>query len=70
MMKLSNICKSIAAVFVAASASLAVEVWDGSVAESFAEGKGTVAEPYKISNVVLGTKITVFDLNGEMVHLN
>lgn len=57
MLKLSNICKSIAAVFVAASASLAVEVWDGSVAESFAEGKGTVAEPYKISN---GAELALF----------
>lgn len=79
MLKLSNICKSIAAVFVAASASLAVEVWDGSVAESFAEGKGTVAEPYKISN---GAELALFaqrvaagevTLNGELtgdIYLN
>lgn len=48
---------SVVAVFVAASASLAVEVWDGSIAESFAEGKGTAAEPYKISN---GAELALF----------
>ena len=34
----------------AAANALAANVWDGSVATTFSVGKGTVAEPYQISN--------------------
>lgn len=44
------------AIFAAANA-LAANVWDGSVATAFTAGKGTVAEPYQISN---GAELALF----------
>ena len=44
------------AIFAAVNA-LAANVWDGSVATAFTAGKGTVAEPYQISN---GAELALF----------
>ena len=41
----------------AAANALAANVWDGSVATTFSVGKGTVAEPYQISN---GAELALF----------
>ena len=41
----------------AAVNALAADVWDGSVATAFTAGKGTVAEPYQISN---GAELALF----------
>ena len=41
----------------AAANVFAANVWDGSVAEAFTAGKGTVAEPYQISN---GAELALF----------
>ena len=48
---------SLSIAILAAVNALAADVWDGSVATAFTAGKGTVAEPYQISN---GAELALF----------
>ena len=48
---------SLSIAILAAVNAFATDVWDGSVATAFSAGKGTVAEPYQISN---GAELALF----------
>ena len=48
---------SLSVAVLAMANAFAASVWDGSVATAFTAGKGTVAEPYQISN---GAELALF----------
>ena len=57
MMLMKKCILPISIAILAAVNALAADVWDGSVATAFTAGKGTVAEPYQISN---GAELALF----------